>query len=92
MLADLLELLEIESVGGTDADLAHRAAETFPFLVNVRALRPEGRRTERPDGAARPTDEELYAEFTRRSTGEDPPPELVALFREVLEDAADATA
>ena len=79
-------------VGGTDTDLARRAAETFPYLVNVRALRPEGRRTERPDGAARPTDEELYAEFTRRATGEDPPPELVALFREVLEDAVDATA
>jgi DNA repair protein SbcD/Mre11 len=79
-------------VGGADTDLARRAAEAFPYLVNVRALRPEGRRTERPDGAARPTDEELYAEFTRRATGEDPPPELVALFREVLEDAADATA
>lgn len=79
-------------VGGADTELARRAAETFPYLVNVRALRPEGRRTERPHGAARPTDEELYVEFTRRATGEDPPPELVDLFRAVLEEAADATA
>ena len=74
-------------VGGADTDLARRAAETFPYLVNVRALRPERppARSDR-DGAARPTDEELYAEFARRATGEEPPPELLALFREVLEE------
>lgn len=79
-------------VGGADTDLARRAAETFPHLVHVRALRPEGARTERPADAPRASDEELYAEFTRRTTGEDPPPELLALFREVLEEAADAPA
>ena len=79
-------------VGGIDTDLARRASEMFPFLVNVRALRPEGRRSERPSGADLPTDDELYAEFTRRTTGEDPPPPLAALFREVLEEAADAPA
>lgn len=79
-------------VGGADTDLARRAAETFPHLVNVRALRPDARPTGRPAGDARPTDEELYAEFVARTTGEDPPPELMALFREVLEEAADAPA
>ncbi len=79
-------------VGGIDTDLARRASETFPFLVNVRSLRPEGRRSERPSGAHLPTDDELYAEFTRRTTGEDPPPALSALFREMLEEAADAPA
>lgn len=79
-------------VGGVDTDLARRASEAFRYLVNVRALRPEGRRTERPEGAALPSDDELYAEFTRRATGEDPPPDLAALFREVLEEAADASA
>jgi DNA repair protein SbcD/Mre11 len=79
-------------VGGADTDLARRAGEAFPHLVNVRAQRPEGRRTERPEGAALPSDEELYAEFTRRATGEEPPPELLALFRSVLEEAADAPA
>jgi exonuclease SbcD len=78
-------------VGGADADLARRAAETFPYLVNVRAVRPDARpAAARPADAPRPTDEELYAEFVVRTTGEDPPPELVSLFREVLEEAADA--
>ena len=79
-------------VGGGDTDLARRAFGAFPHLVNVRALRPESRRSERLEGDARPTDDELYAEFTRRATGEDPAPELVALFRAVLEEAADAPA
>lgn len=79
-------------VGGADVDLGRRAAETFPFLVHVRAQRPAGDRVTRPVGAERPTDEELYAEFVRRETGADPEPELVTLFREVLDEAADATA
>jgi exonuclease SbcD len=77
-------------VGGADPDLARRAAEAFPYLVNVRAVRPEAPRTDRPLGAARPTDEELYAEFVRRTTGEGPPDDLVRLFRTVLEEATDA--
>ncbi|MGH2631096.1 MAG: metallophosphoesterase family protein [Actinomycetota bacterium] len=90
-LADRFVDLTVQ-VGGADTDLARRAAETFPYLVNVRALRPDARPTQRPAGDPRPTDEELYAEFVVRTTGEDPPPELVALFREVLEEAADAPA
>jgi hypothetical protein len=36
--------------------------------------------------------EELYAEYYRREHDEDAPAELLALFRDVLEEAADATA
>lgn len=78
--------------GGADADLGRRAAEAFPFLVHVRAQLPPGERSARPAGADRPTDEELYAAFVRRETGADPEPGLVALLREVLDEAADATA
>lgn len=79
-------------VGGTDTELGRKAAEAFPYLVNVRAHRPESERIARVEGAPRPGDEELYAHFYRGDTGEDPPPELLALFREVLEEAADAPA
>jgi exonuclease SbcD len=78
-------------VGGADTDLARRANDAFPYLVHVRALRPDARPTERPEGAI-PADDELYAEFVRRTTGEEPPDALLALFREVLEEAADAPA
>ena len=74
-------------------ELGRRAAETFPYLVNVRPRRPEGATTERVDGAARPTDEELYAEFYRRAHRRGSARRSsLALFREVLEEAADATA
>jgi len=33
-----------------------------------------------------------YAAFVRAVSGEEPPPDLVALFHEVLEEAADAPA
>jgi exonuclease SbcD len=79
-------------VGGLDHELGRRAAETFPYLVNVRPRRPEGTRSERIDGEPRPDDEVLYADFYRRTSGEDPPEDLLALLREVLEEAADATA
>jgi exonuclease SbcD len=79
-------------VGGTDVELGSRAAEAFPFLVNVRPQRPPGVRTERPDGAPPASDDDLYAEFYRRDAGEEPPQELLALFRSVLETAHDETA
>ena len=79
-------------VGGLDHELGRRAAEAFPYLVNVRPRQPEGTRTERVDGAPRPDDEALYTEFYRLANGEDPPADLLALFRDVLEEAADATA
>jgi DNA repair protein SbcD/Mre11 len=79
-------------VGGTDTELGRRAADTFPFLVNVRPFRPERERRARRLGAARPTDHELYADYYRRDTGEDPPEALLGLLREILEEVADATA
>ena len=78
-------------VGGIDADLGRRAADTFPFLVNVRPYRPPGERRAR-FGGPRPSDEEQYADYYRRDTGEEPPSDLLGLFREVLEEVADASA
>ncbi len=79
-------------VGGVDHDLGRRAAETFPYLVNVRAERPAGERRPRPEGTERPGDDAQYAAFFERDTGEQAPEDLVALFRSVLEEVADATA
>jgi exonuclease SbcD len=89
-LADAYLDLTVD-VGGLDHDLGRRAAETFPYLVNVRPRRPEGVRAEPAEGPSRRDDEALYAEFYRRTQGEDPPEDLLALFRDVLEEAADAT-
>jgi hypothetical protein len=89
-LADAYLDLTVQ-VGGADVDLGRRAAEAFPYLVNVRAQRPAAERRVRSAGE-RPTDDGLYAEYVRGTTGEDPPDELVALFREVLDEALDATA
>ena len=77
---------------GTDMTLAERAHEAFPFLVKRRA--PSGRRRPNAIGSRRPhrSWEELYAAYYRREHGEDAPDELLALFRDVLEEAADATA
>jgi exonuclease SbcD len=76
---------------GTDMSLAERAHETFPFLVRVRAQRPLGADRERLAKGHRSW-EELYAEYFRREHEEDAPDDLLVLFREVLEEAADATA
>lgn len=76
---------------GTDMSLAERAHETFPFLVRVRAQRPVGADRERLAKGHRSW-EELYAEYYRREHEEDAPDDLLILFREVLEEAADATA
>jgi len=79
-------------VGGTDTELGRRAVETFPYLVNVRPERPPSQRAVRRDPGAGPSDEQRYADFFRSDTGSDPDPGLLAAFREVLEEAADATA
>jgi exonuclease SbcD len=76
---------------GTDMSLAERAHETFPFLVRVRAQRPLGAERQRLAKGHRSW-EELYAEYYRREHDEDAPDDLLALFREVLEEAADAPA
>ena len=79
-------------VGGTDTDLGRRAVDSFPFLVNVRPYRPTGEPRARSVADQRPTDDEQYADYYRRDTGEEPPPALLGLLREILEEGADAPA
>ena len=78
------------AVGGPDPELGRRAAALFPYLVRVRAERPLQAKRERAPGA-RPSDDELYASFVRATTGEDAPAELVQLFRDTMEEVADAS-
>ncbi len=75
---------------GTDATLAERARGAFPFLVKVRTSRSMGTAAERLVKGARTWDD-LYADYYRREHEQDAPPELLSLFREVLEEA-DASA
>ncbi len=76
---------------GTDLTLAERAGDAFPYLVKVRAFRPDAERPERVAKAHRSW-EQLYGEFYEREHDEPAPAELVALFHDVLEEAADASA
>ena len=79
------------AVGGPDPELGRRAAALFPYLVRVHAERPAQLRRERSP-EARPPDDELYAAFVRATTGEDAPAGLIQLFRDTMEEVADATA
>ena len=76
---------------GVDTDLADRARRTFPFLVRVRAYRPEATATVRLAKERRGWDD-LYEQFYRREFDEAAPAELLAEFRSVLEEAGDASA
>jgi exonuclease SbcD len=78
-------------VGGPDPELGRRAVELFPYLVRVRVERPPTERRPRL-GDERPDDADLYAAYVRAVNGEDAPAELITLFRDVLEEALDATA
>ena len=89
-LADAFLDLTVKT-SGTDTSLAERARETFPFLVKVRAYRAGSGERERVAKAARGPGRSCTAPTTDRSTGEEPP-ELLALFRDVLEEVGDATA
>ncbi len=89
-LADSFLDLTVKT-SGTDSNLAERARETFPFLVKVRAQRPAAEGREQVAKGHRGWDE-LYADFYRREHDEDPPEPLLTLLRDVLEEAADATA
>ncbi len=88
-LADAFLDLTVKT-SGTDLTLAERAQETFPYLVKVRAWRPERDRPERLVKGHRSWDE-LYADYYAREHGEAAPDDLLALFRDILEDA-DASA
>ncbi|MEO8477159.1 MAG: exonuclease SbcCD subunit D [Actinomycetota bacterium] len=87
-LADVFLDLTVRTTG-TDLTLADRARAAFPFLVKVRAWRPEAERRERLVKGHRTWDE-LYADYYRRERTEAAPDDLLALFRDVLEEAADA--
>jgi DNA repair protein SbcD/Mre11 len=88
-LADAFLDLTVKT-SGTDLTLAERAHETFPYLVKVRSWRPERARPERLVKGHRTWDE-LYADYFAREHTEAAPEDLLALFREVLEEA-DASA
>ena len=89
-LADAFLDLTVRTTA-TDFTLADRARDAFPFLVKVRAWRPEGERRERLEKGHRRWDE-LYADYVAGEHGESASEELLTLFRSVLEEADDATA
>jgi exonuclease SbcD len=89
-LADAYLDLTVKAAG-TDLTLAERARATFPYLVKVRAWRPEGERPQRLMKGHRTWDE-LYAEYFAREHADPAPDELLTLFRDVLEEATDAPA
>jgi len=88
-LADAFLDLTVRT-SGTDLTLAERARDTFPFLVKVRASRPDGVRHARLVKGQRGW-HELYADYYEREHAEAAPDELLTAFREVLEEA-DASA
>ncbi len=75
---------------GPDAGLGDRAQQAFPHLVKVRAEYPRAD-DERPARAGRPWDE-LYADYHEAEHGVPPAGELMAAFRDVLEEVEAATA
>ena len=80
------------AVGGPDPELGRRAAETFPYLVRVRAERPAAARRTPRAPTERPSDVELYGEFVHATTGSDAPEASLSIFADILEEAADASA
>jgi DNA repair protein SbcD/Mre11 len=88
-LADAFLDLTVKT-SGTDLTLADRARATFPFVVKVRAWRPEERRERLVKGHRSWHD--LYADYYAREHSDVAPDELLVLFRDVLEEAVDATA
>jgi DNA repair protein SbcD/Mre11 len=73
---------------GPDAGLMDAARERFPNVVKVKA-EYERSRDERPTTAGRPLDD-LYADYHREVHGEEAADELMALFREISDEVADA--
>jgi exonuclease SbcD len=73
-------------VGGPDPDLGRRAAETFPYLVRVRAELPAAQRRRAAAATPRTDDVGLYAAFHEATYGEPPSEALSALVRRIMED------
>jgi exonuclease SbcD len=75
--------LTVETVG-PDPALAERVREEFDFVVKVKAEYPraESERAERGDRSL----DELYAAYVEAETGASPEPELMDVFREVMDE------
>jgi exonuclease SbcD len=98
------ELLERKDLGdayvdvavkltGPDPDLAERAREAFPFLVKVAPVRDAASIGDERRGRGGRSLDELYVEYYRHAEhGADPPDELVASFRDVLDEVDHAPA
>jgi exonuclease SbcD len=73
---------------GPDPGLLERVRERFPLVVKVRAdyERPD---RDAPETAGRPLDA-MYAEYHELEHGAEPSAELMALFRDVMEEVASA--
>ena len=80
--------LTVETAG-PDPGLVDRAREEFDFLVNVRADYPRAE----SDASARvgKTLDELYGDYYMEAEGVTAPDELIAAFREVMEEAGYAS-
>ncbi len=74
---------------GPDPGLVDRARDEFDYLVNVRADYPRAE----TEGGARvgKTLDELYAAYYEQNEGVEAPDELVAVFREVMEEVGYAS-
>ncbi len=80
--------LTVETAG-PDPGLADRAREEFEHLVKIRADYPRAE-AEHASRAGRSLDE-LYAVYFEEREGVDPPAELLAIFRQVMEEAGYAS-
>jgi len=76
--------LTVETAG-PDPGLADRARDEFEHLVKIRADYPRAE-AEYASRAGRSLDE-LYAAYYEEREGVEPPPELLAVFRGVMEEA-----
>lgn len=80
----------IVTTAGPDPGLVDRAREGFDYLVQVRANYPRAEvDQERRSGRSL---DQLYADFYQEQEGVAAPEELIAVFREVMEEAGYATA
>jgi exonuclease SbcD len=75
-----------------DVTLGQRARDTFPLLVHVRPRRRDADRVERETRRGRTLPELYDAYFRRERPDEEPPPDLLDLLRDVLEEAEAADA
>ena len=68
--------------------LAQRVRDAIPFAVDVRLEYERDREDESPSAIAPLSPQELFVRYYRQQHGAGPAPELLALFTELLEEAA----